>query len=100
MAQNVLFHLPRQRAREAFDNLTALLKPKSALFINGMDTDMRIQLTKKSGLEPLDYLVEEIHEDARVDRGNAWAGSYFGRQPFSRSSRDWLRKYCTIYFKG
>ena len=100
MAQNVLFHLPRPQARDAFANLTKLLKPKAALFINGMDTDMRVELTKKFDLQPLEYLVEEIHEDARVDAGSAWAGRYFGRQPFSRSSKDWLRKYCTIYYKG
>jgi chemotaxis protein methyltransferase CheR len=99
LAQNVLFHLPRDKARVAFGFLHDLMKPLSALFVNGMDTDMRISLTKRNGLEPLDYLVEEIHNDARVDRGSGWAGAYWGRKPFSRNSREWLRKHGTIYYR-
>ncbi len=99
-AQNVLFHLPTKKAHEAFGNLVGLLKPGSALFINGMDTDMRIKLTKRYDLQPLDYLVEEIHNDARVNHGAGWAGAYCGREPFSRKSREWVRKHCTIYNKA
>jgi len=100
VAQNVLFHLPRPNARVAFGLLDNALKPGAALFVNGMDTDMRIDLTRKSSLQPLDYLVEEIHNDARVDRGSGWAGAYWGRKPFSRKSREWLREHGTIYYKA
>lgn len=96
-AQNVLFHLPRPVAAEAFKLLVGLMAANSALFINGMDTDMRVALTKAHGLDPLDYLVEEIHEDARVDRGANWANQYWGREPFSKASSNWLRKFGTIY---
>lgn len=96
-AQNLLFHLPRNRVASAFENLCRLVSPGGYLFINGMDTDVRIRLTKRLGLEPVATLVEEIHEDARVDRGDSWAGYYFGREPFSRRSKDWLRKYATIF---
>lgn len=98
-AQNMLFHLPRASAPKAFESLYKMLKPNGVLFINGMDTDMRIKLTKSHNLEPIDYLIEEIHEDARLDRGDSWANYYYGRVPFSRSSRNWLRKFCTIYGK-
>ncbi len=100
VAQNVLFHLPRPKARVAFANLTGLLKPRSAVFINGMDTDMRISLTKRHGLVPLDYLIEEIHEDARVDRPSGWAGAYWGREPFSRRTAQWVRKFSTIFLRN
>ena len=99
VAQNVLFHLPRPQARTAFGYLHDMLRPGGAMFINGMDTDMRVSLTKKLKMEPLDFLVEEIHQDASIDRGGGWAGAYWGRRPFSRNSRDWLRKYGTIYFR-
>jgi chemotaxis methyl-accepting protein methylase len=99
LAQNVLFHLPRPKARVAFGHLFGALKPHAALLVNGMDTDMRIALSKRLGLEPLDYLVEEIHDDARVDRGSGWAGAYWGRRPFSRKSRDWLRQHGTIFYR-
>jgi chemotaxis protein methyltransferase CheR len=98
-AQNVLFHLPRPVAREAFKNLVSVMRPGAALFVNGMDTDMRVKLTKQYGLEPVPERIVEIHEDARVDRGAHWAHSYWGREPFKKSG-DWVRKYCTIYFKN
>ncbi len=98
-AQNVLFHLPRPQAREAFRNIHGVLKTGGALFINGVDTDMRVDMSKRLGLEPLDYLVEEIHNDSRVDRGKRWAGTYVGRKPFTRSGRNWLREQGTIFYK-
>ncbi|WP_346838370.1 CheR family methyltransferase [Microbulbifer sp. SAOS-129_SWC] len=99
-AQNVLFHLPAADARRAFSYLNTLLTPESVLFINGMDMDMRVKMTKKFSLSPIDYLIEEIHNDARVDRGSGWAGAYWGRKPFSRRSREWMREHCTIYSKA
>ena len=99
-AQNVLFHLPATNARLAFANLNLLLQPGSALFINGMDVDMRVKLTRKFYLDPVEYLIEEIHNDARVDRGSGWASAYWGRKPFSRASREWIREHCTIYSKA
>jgi chemotaxis protein methyltransferase CheR len=98
-AQNVLFHLPRFQAREALRNIHGVLKTGGALFINGVDTDMRAEMTKRLGLTPLDYLVEEIHNDARVDRGYGWSGTYVGRKPFTRLGRDWLRKQGTIFYR-
>jgi chemotaxis protein methyltransferase CheR len=97
-AQNVLFHLPRPVAKNAFKNLVAMLRPGGVLFVNGMDMDMRVRLTKQYGLEPVAERIAEIHEDARVDRGAHWADSYWGREPL-KMSRDWVRKYCTIYRK-
>lgn len=97
-AQNVLFHLPRPVARQAFENLVSGLRPGGAFFVNGMDTDMRAKLTKQYGLEPVAQRIAEIHEEARVDRGANWSSSYWGREPLKRSG-DWVRKYCTIYNK-
>lgn len=100
IAQNMLFHLDPPLARIAFNHLIGLLHERSALFVNGMDTDMRIDLTKRHALEPLDYLIEEIHNDARVDRGSNWAQFYWGREPFSRKPKEWKRKFGTIYLRN
>jgi chemotaxis protein methyltransferase CheR len=98
-AQNVLFHLPVDVAPAVFSSLCELLRPGGTLFVNGMDTDMRVKLSKQHHLEPVEYLIEEIHEDARVDRGGAWAGQYWGRRPFSKRSRNWMREFGTIFTK-
>jgi chemotaxis protein methyltransferase CheR len=97
-AQNVLFHLPRPAAQRAFDNLVGVLRSGGALFVNGMDTDMRVKLSRQHRLEPVNQRIAEIHEDARIDRGANWADSYWGREPFKMSG-DWVRKYCTIFTK-
>jgi chemotaxis protein methyltransferase CheR len=99
-AQNFLFHLERPQARVAFTHLTRMLRPRAALFIDGMDTDMRIELTRRHALEPVDHLVREVHEDAYANHGNNWATHYWGRVPFSESDRDWLRKFGTVFLKS
>lgn len=96
-AQNVLFHLPRPVARQAFQNLTGVMRPGGALFVSGMDSDMRVRLTRTARLTPVEDRIEEIHDDARVDRGTSWAHQYWGREPFSRRSSDWVRKFSTIF---
>jgi hypothetical protein len=99
-AQNFLFHLSRPKSRIAFQKLTQLLGPQSGLFINGMDFDMRINLTKQHTLIPVEYLIKEVHDDAFVNAGKLWFTRYFGRLPFSNSGKDWVRKYSTVYLKG
>jgi chemotaxis methyl-accepting protein methylase len=41
IAQNFLYHLNRRQSRTAFTHLCALLKPRAALFVDGMDIDLR-----------------------------------------------------------
>lgn len=95
-AQNVLINFPRPRAREAFQQVVRLLGPRAALFIDGMDIDLREKLTRAAGLHPLDYKIREIHDDARVIRGEVWPWVYWGLEPFAES-RNWRERYATIY---
>jgi chemotaxis protein methyltransferase CheR len=95
-AQNVLINFLRPRAREAFQHILRLLKPHAALFIDGMDVDLREELTRAAGLHPLDYKIREIHDDARVIRGDVWPWVYWGLEPFAER-RNWRERYATIY---
>jgi chemotaxis protein methyltransferase CheR len=95
-AQNVLINFPRPQAREAFQQVTRLLKPRAVLFIDGMDIDLREELTRAAGLHPLDYKIREIHDDARIIRGDAWPWVYWGLEPFTER-RNWRERYATIY---
>lgn len=99
-AQNVLFHLPVEVVPATFKNLYDLLLPGASLFINGMDMDARVRLTKQYGLEPVRHLLREIHEDACVDRGANWSQNYWGRVPFSTASREWVREFGTVFTRG
>jgi chemotaxis protein methyltransferase CheR len=98
-AQNFLFHLDRKAAVRAFENLCSLLKPRAALFIDGMDIDLRRKCTRLQRLIPLDFRIEEIHNEARRARGVGWPYSYWGLEPFMTFAGDWRRRYATIFLK-
>jgi len=98
-AQNFLFHFRPKTARLAFENICRLMQSRAALFVDGMDLGLRRKLTRTHGLEPLDYRIEEIHNEARRERGTAWPYEYWGLEPFSKSKRDWKRRYSTIFLR-
>jgi len=95
--QNVLINFERKRQIQAFNRIMSLMKPGSYLFIDGMDLDLRSRLTRRYGLHPLDYHIEEIHKDACVNRGCGWPYVYWGLEPFSAGRRDHVRRYATIF---
>jgi chemotaxis protein methyltransferase CheR len=96
-AQNFLYHLKPADSKLAFFNLCSLLKPRAALFIDGMDLDMKQRLTKQVGLTPVLDEIEEIHADAYEERGTSWPAIYWGLEPLSRSRKDWTYRYSTIF---
>jgi chemotaxis protein methyltransferase CheR len=99
-AQNFLYHLKPDTCKIAFNNICRLLCSKAAVFVDGMDLDLRLRLTKIQGLEPLDYRIEEIHNEARNERGSAWPYEYWGLESFTPSRMNWKRRYCTIFLKN
>jgi chemotaxis methyl-accepting protein methylase len=98
-AQNFLFHLNRKDAVRAFDNLCGLMKTRAALFVDGMDLGLRQKWTRVQHLDPLDFRIEEIHNEARRARAAGWPDHYWGLEPFMTFTDDWRRRYATIYFK-
>lgn len=99
-AQNFLFHLTRRDAACAFENLYRLLRPKAALFADGMDLGLRQKLTRAKRLAPLDFRIREIHDEARRARAVGWPEHYWGLEPYLTFSADWRRRYATIFLKG
>ena len=98
-AQNLLYHFPPRVARRAFANLITLLRPRSALFIDGMDLGTRRRLTRAAGLVPLDYHVEGIHNEAGLLRTAAWPWVYWGLEPYHASRKDCLWRYATVFLR-
>jgi len=99
-AQNFLFHMKPKASLMALRNLCGLLKPKAVLFIDGVDINIRKKITKRLKLEPLDYKIKEIHNEAMRARAVGWPYSYWGLEPFMTSSKNWRRRYATIFKKG
>lgn len=108
-AQNFLYHLPPKESRRALENLCTLLKPKSVLFLDGVDLEIRQSVTLSQGLLPLDFNIEAIHNDLRTTgmsttdqsetRATAWPYFYWGLEPFSNEIDDWKRRYATVFIR-
>jgi len=109
-AQNFLYHLPPKLARQALVNISTLLKPRSALFLDGMDIGIRQSTTQSLNLEPLDFKIEEIHNDLRTGAvstidtdhtmGSVWPYEYWGLEPFNKKQRNWQRRYATVFIRN
>jgi chemotaxis protein methyltransferase CheR len=99
-AQNVLFHLKPRDARKAFQNLVKILKPRSALLVDGMDQPLRVALTSEQGLEPLRFKAREIYNESRIHTPVDWWRYYWGSEPYSPLRRDRARRYGTIFLKN
>lgn len=98
-AQNVFFHLEPADAVTAFDNALGLLKDRSALFIDGMELDMKELLTVKEGLVPLAYKCREIYSYARAHAPAKWWRYYYGAEPYPMFPRGRQRRYSTIFLR-
>jgi len=99
-AQNVFCHLDPVQTRTAFLNISQFLKPSSALFIDGMNLDLREQLTAELALSPLDFKTRQIHDYARKHVGDRWWNYYYGMEPYARWRPNGTRRFSTIFFKG
>lgn len=100
VAQNVLFHMPPDLARSAFESILRFLKPRAALFLDGMELDMRVELTKRAKLKPLQFRLREIYEYSRRHIPENWWDIYYGNEPYFPFSKDKLHRYGTIFLKG
>jgi len=100
LVQNVLFHLDPEQARRALVNVLRFLKRPGALLVDGVDPELKIELTRAAGLEPLEYRYREIYDAGRRHVARAWWRHYFGSEPRSIFARDPVRRYGTIFLRG
>ena len=99
LAQNVLFHLPPPMARRAFANVVATLAPGGALFVEGMDLDLRVALTSANDLRPLGWRTREIYEESRRHIPARWWRVYYGAEPWLALRREPQRRYGSVFLK-
>jgi len=97
--QNVLFHLEQGDAKAAFNNVIKVLKPKSALFIDGMELEMKEQLTGEHNLNPVAERVGEIYRYSRLHFPRDWWNYYYGNEPLSIFNFGNLRRFSTVFLK-
>jgi chemotaxis protein methyltransferase CheR len=100
LVQNVLFHLPPDRQEGAFRRAASILKPRSALFVDGMSLDMKVRLTAELGLSPVSFLYRPVYAHARRHVPQPWFNYYYGAEPFWPFARDRVRRYSTVFLRG
>jgi chemotaxis protein methyltransferase CheR len=98
-AQNILMNLSRSQARRAFGNIVRVLGPRSAMFLDGMDLDLRSRYTRAAGLIPVQFRLREIHEEALRIRGDRYPHHYSGLPPFE-DGPDASRRFATVFLRG
>jgi chemotaxis protein methyltransferase CheR len=97
IAQNVLCHLPPETAAQAFANLVSLAKPGGAMMLEGMDLDLREQLTEEHQLEPFTENLRRVFEETRVHTPLKWWRYYWGVEPFIGLRSNATRRYATAF---
>jgi chemotaxis methyl-accepting protein methylase len=100
LAQNVFCHLYPQDATRAFTNVLKTAKSRAAFLIDGMQLELKEQLTIKAQLEPLDFKCREIYSYARKHGSKKWWTKYHGTEPYLPWRPNHLRRYGTVFLRG
>lgn len=64
--------------------------------MSGIDLDVRTKVAEASGWNPVQELLEEIHEG---DRGR-WPCHYAALEPVNKTRQDWRRRYAAAFQVG
>ena len=62
VANNFICHMVPSEAEKCLRNIARVVRPGGYLFVSGIDLDVRTQVACDLGWEPLQELLEEVHE--------------------------------------
>ncbi len=99
LGQNFMIHMNEAMAAQAFANLASAMAPHGALFVHGIDLDLRERLAARHGLAPVAWRIAEIHDEDSVRR-NAWPFYYWGLEPLEPDHPRFAMRYSSIYRKA
>ncbi len=99
IAQNVLFHLKPADAAEAFVNIVNLTTPRGVIMVEGMDQDLRVEMTQQCKLEPFTEDLRTIYNETRVHTPPNWWQVYWGSEPFLPFRAHAEHRYATAFRK-
>ena len=96
VANNFLCHMSPPDAERCLRNITRLVSPKGYLFVSGIDLNVRAKVADDLGLEPVEELLEAIHDgDSYLRR--YWPGQYAGLEPLNKRRQDWRIRYAAAF---
>jgi SAM-dependent methyltransferase len=96
VANNFLCHMDPPNAERCLRNIARLVDPGGYLIVSGIDLDVRTKVAGDLEWQPLQELLEEIH-DGDPAMKNFWPFQYGGLEPLDRGRRDWRLRYATAF---
>jgi len=96
IANNFLCHMGPLEAERCLRNIARLVNPHGYVFVSGVDLDIRTKVATDLGWNPLQELLEEIHEGDPGMKG-FWPWHYGGLEPLNKRRRDWRLRYAAAF---
>jgi len=96
VANNFLCHMHPLMAEKCLRNIAHLVRPRGYLFVSGIDLDIRTKVADDMGWQPLEELLEEIHEGDPCMK-TFWPWHYAGLEPLNKKRGDWKRRYAAAF---
>jgi chemotaxis methyl-accepting protein methylase len=92
VASNFLCHMDPRAATSCLRNLATLVTDGGYLFVTGVDLDVKTEVARDQGWEPVTELLDEIHDGDPSVRAD-WPWRWWGLEPIDRSRADWRARY-------
>jgi chemotaxis methyl-accepting protein methylase/quercetin dioxygenase-like cupin family protein len=96
VANNFLCHMSPSEAERCLRNIGRLVNSGGYLFVSGIDLDVRMKVARDLGWEPLQEMLEEIHEGDKYMR-RIWPGQYASLEPLNKKMPDWGIRYAAAF---
>jgi chemotaxis methyl-accepting protein methylase/mannose-6-phosphate isomerase-like protein (cupin superfamily) len=96
VANNFLCHMEPPEAERCLRNIGRLVHPGGHLFVGGIDLDVRTKVARDLGWEPVQELLEEIHDGDTYLR-RYWPSLYAGLEPLNKRRKDWRIRYAAAF---
>jgi chemotaxis methyl-accepting protein methylase len=96
VANNFLCHMDGPAAEACLRNIARLISPTGYVFVSGIDLDIRTRVAEDLGWNPVQELLEEIHDgDPRMQV--CWPWNYSALEPLNKRRPDWRRRYAAAF---
>ena len=96
VANNFLCHMDASMAERRLRNIARLVSPHGYLFVSGIDLDIRTKVAHDLGWNPLQELIEDIHEGDPCMR-DIWPCHYGSLEPLNKTRQDWKIRYAAAF---
>jgi SAM-dependent methyltransferase len=96
VANNFLCHMDASKAETCLRSIARLVSPNGYLLVSGIDLDVRTKVANDLGWQPVQELLEEIHEgDPGMRR--KWPCHYGSLEPLNERRHDWRTRYAAAF---